>query len=1111
VRRVRLLRSDVFIFRVFLIAIISSFGFAGAFAAEIDGGATFATPTQNDYVPDEVLVILADDSNEGIGSIEQAIGGTVEKKISFPDHRRSKQNAGHLQSARQQVLRVKLSKGKSVLQTASEQWHRKNPRIVRVEPNYKVRLLAIPNDPLFTNLWALKNTGQTGGTPNADIDAVPAWDITTGSEDVIIAVIDTGIDYLHPDLAENIWTNPYEIPDNGIDDDHNGFIDDVHGYDFVKNDGDPMDEHSHGTHVSGTIGGRGNNGVGVTGINWQCRIMACRFLDKNGSGSIADAIDAVNYAVANGARILSNSWGGGGYSSAMAAAITNARDNGVLFVAAAGNDASDTDIYPNYPSCYPIENVIAVAATDDSDELAYFSNYGKTTVHLAAPGVSILSSVLNGGYTWYSGTSMATPHVSGVAALLLAHDPTMSVYELKSRLMWTGDPISSLGTKTVTGRRLNAYNALTAQPTLSVVAPNTQATWVRGFDWPIQWMSIVGTDTVNIFLLKGGIEYAQLANGVSNASRFTWHIPANLPAGTDYRIRVDDGVNTDDSDVNFTISATPADYFTQLFTSGFDLDNKSLLLTPDGSVSQYSACLKEITELPVDPAGGTNLGLADDDSQPVTLTGHSVRLYGTSYNTFYVGSNGYITFDAADIDYSESIATHLSLKRVSAFFRDLDPTTSGSVSVKELDDRAVVTWNAVPAYGHTTPNTFQVEMFYDGNIRLSWLSVAARSGLVGISEGIGLPLDFEQSDFSTYGQCRPLLTSIEVVGPNVVPEQSAAQFECVAHYEDGSTQDVTSADTGWGEDSNYAAIDNTGLMTSDEVNSSQHCTVTAAYDGKTDSHTLIIADSEIQNITIQKCTVRTGRAEGLDSIDCSGSFGAVAEMFDNTDSITVKIYSAGDDYLVYEQTIDRASFKKHRNIYSYTYRVPTGQPGGITYLRFDTGRNTFALKVRKADLTGLASPLYVIIDLGNYTAMGYADETVVNGRRLIPIRLMSGYADTLAVTKALLHSSTVLNNDQLFVKGTFTVDDDSNMTDGLTITWGSQTFIVPGDKFSPVGAYRLTGKSLPEGGPVINADFNFQTCAFTIKISKTAITPQYEPAGFGLTFGNYGKSDNPHP
>ncbi|RLJ03783.1 MAG: hypothetical protein DRP08_03015, partial [Candidatus Aenigmatarchaeota archaeon] len=349
------------------------------------------------------------------------------------------------------------------------------------EPNYILKAIGIPNDSRFDELWGMHNTGQTGGTADADIDAPEAWDIFTGNKEVIVAVIDTGVDYNHEDLADNIWTNPGEIPGNGVDDDGNGFVDDYYGWDFAYDDNDPMDGHSHGTHCSGTVGGVGNNGVGVAGVSWDVRIMAVKFLNDAGWGYTSDAIEAINYATMMDADIMSNSWGGGGYSSALKAAIQAANDAGILFVAAAGNDAENTDINPHYPSCYDVPNVMSIAATDHNDALAWFSNYGNKTVDLGAPGVNILSTVPGNGYSSYSGTSMATPHVAGAAALLKASNPALTHLEIKNALMNSVDPVPSLYGKTVTGGRLNIHKAITSvSPAWISVSPMTGSVPVGG-------------------------------------------------------------------------------------------------------------------------------------------------------------------------------------------------------------------------------------------------------------------------------------------------------------------------------------------------------------------------------------------------------------------------------------------------------------------------------------------------------------------------------------------------------------------------------------------------------------------------------------------------------
>ena len=289
----------------------------------------------------------------------------------------------------------------------------------------------------------------------------------TGSSSVVVAVIDTGVDYNHVDLAANIWTNPGEIAGNGIDDDGNGFVDDVHGYDFANNDGNPMDDNGHGTHVAGTIAAVGNNSLGVTGVAWSTSIMPLKFLSANGSGYLSDAVEAINYATMMrtrygvNVRVDNNSWGGGGFSSAMQSAIQAANDAGILFVAAAGNSGTNNDASPQYPANYDSPNVISVAATDQNGQLASFSNYGATTVDLAAPGVSIYSTTPNNTYSTYSGTSMATPHVSAVAALAWALNPDATVAEVRKRHPRRRRPgVARSAASWSAAEVLNAYNTL---------------------------------------------------------------------------------------------------------------------------------------------------------------------------------------------------------------------------------------------------------------------------------------------------------------------------------------------------------------------------------------------------------------------------------------------------------------------------------------------------------------------------------------------------------------------------------------------------------------------------------------------------------------------------
>ena len=369
-----------------------------------------------------------------------------------------------------------------------------NPDVEYAEPDYIVRAYATPNDPYLGNLWAIQNTGQsilgTPGSPGADIEALSAWGLSTGSSSVVVGVVDTGIDYNHPDLAANVWTAPaaftVTIGGRAIT-----CAAGTHGFNAVSNTCDPLDDNNHGSHVSGTIGAAGNNTQGVVGVNWTTRIMALKFLNSRGSGTTSGAINAIEFAIQvkqlfpsqAGVQVLSNSWGGGGFSQALLDEINAANAAGMLFVAAAGNSGLNNDQTANYPSNYDAPNVVAVAATDNQDRRASFSSYGATTVDLGAPGVAILSTIRNAGYAYYDGTSMATPHVSGAAALVLSRcalDPAA----LKADLLGSVDPIPALAGVTVTGGRLNVYQALTAcqpaTPDFSLAASPPSATVAPG-------------------------------------------------------------------------------------------------------------------------------------------------------------------------------------------------------------------------------------------------------------------------------------------------------------------------------------------------------------------------------------------------------------------------------------------------------------------------------------------------------------------------------------------------------------------------------------------------------------------------------------------------------
>ncbi len=347
-------------------------------------------------------------------------------------------------------------------------WHDDQSQTTTTTRRIVSALNETPNDPMLNEQWALVNTGQRNGLAQADISALDAWKKTHGSDKVVVAVLDSGVDYTHQDLKGNIWTRPANVP--AYKDEDLDVIDDVHGFNAADNARDPMDDNGHGTHCAGIIGAEGDNNEGIAGVNWKVEIMPLKFMSKGGFGTTKDAIEAINYVIDRkqhgvNVRIISASWGSTRKSRALEDVIRKAGEEGILFIAAAGNSTADTDRQPHYPSSYSttLTNVLSVAALDRNDGLASFSNFGAKSVQVAAPGKEIMSTWLNGQYEEHSGTSMATPVVAGVAALVLSVEPNMSVQDLKQRLIDSTDKLDALQGKVVSGGRINAARAVGAK------------------------------------------------------------------------------------------------------------------------------------------------------------------------------------------------------------------------------------------------------------------------------------------------------------------------------------------------------------------------------------------------------------------------------------------------------------------------------------------------------------------------------------------------------------------------------------------------------------------------------------------------------------------------
>lgn len=412
------------------------------------------------FVPNEVLIKFKDgkSSTKAKSTALSLIGGTIVETI---------QTSAMKSANRDEVLLVssKLNTLDAIAQLKG------NAEIEYAEPNFIYNHHATSNDPSYTNgtLWGMYGDATTPSNQYGS-QAGEAWAAgNTGSSTVYIGIIDEGYMFTHEDLAANAGTNPGEVAGNGIDDDNNGYVDDVNGWDFDGNDSSVFDgiDDDHGTHVAGTIGGVGNNGTGIAGVSWNVKLLSGKFLGRRG-GTLANAIKAVDYFTdlkqRHGINLVatSNSWGGGGFSQGLFDAIERANQAGILFIAAAGNETNNNDANLSYPGSYTNDNIIAVASITNSGGLSSFSNYGATTVDIGAPGSGIYSSVpvrskgqIISGYATYSGTSMATPHVSGGAALYAASHPGATAAQIKTAIMGSAVPTASLNGKCVTGGRLN--------------------------------------------------------------------------------------------------------------------------------------------------------------------------------------------------------------------------------------------------------------------------------------------------------------------------------------------------------------------------------------------------------------------------------------------------------------------------------------------------------------------------------------------------------------------------------------------------------------------------------------------------------------------------------
>lgn len=736
---------------------ISLSSLIGSTASAEESLDSFIEIASHKATPKQVIVKFKENTlgTLDVSQLDQ-LGVSVKKSFTLPA---SRKNPSGKSSTPKTISVLSINDG-STVKTVIEKLEASG-LVEYAEPDYELSISdTIPNDPSFAQLWGMDNTGQTGGVNDADIDAVEAWDIHKGGNSVVVAVVDTGIDYDHVDLSQNMWTNPGEIAGNGLDDDGNGYIDDIYGIDCFNGDSDPYDDHSHGTHVAGTIGARGGNSTGVVGVNWRTKMMALKFLSGSGSGSTAGAIECLTYAANMATRtsdpvnlkVTNNSWGGGAYSQSLLDTFNALGDAGVLSAVAAGNDSSDIDSGPTYPASYNAESIISVASTDHTDSMSYFSNYGAVAVDLGAPGSAILSTVPGDDYASYNGTSMASPHVAGALAYLWTYEPSYTPGSLKNLIMSTGDSIPALAGTTVSGKRLNLFNSLSCSPgnpTLSASQPQQGFSLTSGEETTIQaTISDCGVPQT------GEVVRAYFSSGENTI--------ALRDNGVDADAVADDGI--------YSAYWTPSEVSASLT---IDIETRSGLTDSVSGQVISNYAISDATYDWVDATGGTEISINSDDTYEEVDLDFNFQFYGETYSRLFVSSNGLISFGSGSSALSNTELPNPNTPNniIAAYWDDLHMGYSVNSRAYKYTDgvspnrRTVISWNDIKRYGYSSGGeaSFQVHLYESsGDIVIQYKDVEFGSASYDFGASATIGIENSSGDLGalfSYNSTEPLTSS----------------------------------------------------------------------------------------------------------------------------------------------------------------------------------------------------------------------------------------------------------------------------------------------------------------------------------------------------------------